>query len=228
MRVPELEVPPVVLSAPSGAGKTTIGRALVEREEDFGFSVSATTREPREGEVHGEDYLFLSREDFLGMIERSAFAEWAEVHGELYGTPLSSLSAASRGGRHVVLDIDVQGATQIREAVPRALLLFILPPSVEVLFSRLTGRGSEEEKTVRRRLNTALGELKAAETFDFLIVNDDLETAIQEVRALVRWHSSSDREDHPAPSTSGSMDHVRQLEDGIEALLSRITMLEQR
>lgn len=227
MKVPGLEVPPVVLAAPSGAGKTTIARALVERESDFAFSVSATTRRPRVGEVHGEDYLFLSREDFRRMVRESAFAEWAQVHGDFYGTPTSSLAEASRGRRHVVLDIDVQGAVQIREAVPQALLLFILPPSVEVLFFRLTGRGTEGEGTIRRRLNTALGELRAAEAFDFLIVNDHLETAIQEVRTLVRWHSSSDRERSPAPSASGSMHLVRELKDGIETLLSRDTLLEQ-
>ncbi|MGW8267503.1 MAG: guanylate kinase, partial [Longimicrobiales bacterium] len=155
MRRPILETPPVVLSAPSGTGKTTIARALVEREEDFAFSVSATTRAQRGKETDGLDYWFLTREDFLRRIDAGEFAEWAEVHGELYGTPFSSLESASEGGRHVLLDIDVQGARQIREAVPRALLLFILPPSVDILLSRLRGRGTEGEAAIRRRLGTA-------------------------------------------------------------------------
>lgn len=223
-----LEASPLVLSAPSGAGKTTIARALVDREPDFSFSVSATTRRPREKEVHGRDYLFFTREEFETRIGEGAFAEWAEVHGDLYGTPLSSLVEASRGGRHAVLDIDVQGAAQIRKAVPQALLLFILPPSVDVLFSRLRARGTEKEETIRRRLNTALGELNAAGSFDFLVVNDRLEAAIQEVLGLVRWQEAPLGEGRRQPSTSGTAEHVRQLREGIEALLERETLLESQ
>lgn len=214
MTPPRLELPPVVLAAPSGAGKTTIAQALV-KEEDFAFSVSATTRALRGKEVHGEDYWFLSPVAFQEMIRKGEFAEWAEVHGQLYGTPLSSLTRAGEGGRHVILDIDVQGARQIREAVPEALLLFILPPSVDVLLSRLRGRGTEGEEAIRRRLTTALEELKAAESFDFFIINQDLERAIAEVLEFVRTGK-------PAPrGTSGSMNDVRKLREGIEALLSR-------
>jgi len=214
MTPPRLQLPPVVLAAPSGAGKTTIAQAL-GKEEDFAFSVSATTRALRGEEVHGEDYWFLSPEAFQEMIREGEFAEWAEVHGRLYGTPVSSLARASEGGRHVILDIDVQGARQIREAVPEALLLFILPPSVDVLLSRLRGRGTEGEEAIRRRLTTALEELKAAEGFDFFIINQDLEQAIAEVLELVRTGKSAPR------GTSGSMDDVRKLREGIEALLGR-------
>ncbi len=197
MMPPSPAAPPVVLSAPSGAGKTSIARALVAREQDFAFSVSATTRPLRGEEVNGVDYWFLSREEFLEMIRRGEFVEWAEVHGELYGTPLSSLAEASEGGRHVILDIDVQGARQIREAVPEALLLFILPPSVPTLLSRLAGRGTEGDAAIRRRLETALEELEAADVFDHHIVNEDLERAIRggsqiegrdRIRSWSRYH----------------------------------------
>ncbi len=210
----------MVLSAPSGAGKTTIARALMDRGEDFAFSVSATTRSPRKGEVHGVDYWFLSEEEFLRMVDDGEFAEWAEVHGYFYGTPKESLVRAGRDGRCMVLDIDVQGAMQIRETVPEALLLFILPPSVESLFRRLTGRGTEKEETLRRRLNTALQELEAAEAFDFLVINADLDEAIREVRNLAR------RGEAPPEGASGTLDDVRQLLAGIESLLRRGKLLQ--
>jgi len=210
----------VVLSAPSGAGKTTIARALVEGEEDFVFSISATTRFPREGEAHGVDYWFLSEEEFLRMVDDGDFAEWAKVHGDLYGTPKENLTRAGQDGRHVVLDIDVQGAMQIREAVPEALLLFILPPSVELFFLRLTGRGTEKEETLRRRLNTALQELEVAEAFDFLVINGDLDEAVREVRKLARGGEA------PPEGTSGTLDDVRLLLAGIESLLRREKLLQ--
>jgi len=213
MTTADLELFPVVLSAPSGAGKTTIARALVEEESDFAFSVSATTRGRRGLEVHGVDYWFISHGQFRRMIDDGEFAEWAEVHGELYGTPVSSLREAAQGGRHVLLDIDVQGARQIREAVPQALLLFILPPSVEVLLARLRGRGTEKEADVQRRLRTALAELRAAEAFDFFVINDDLERAMQEVRYLAR-----DRHP-PEEGPSGSLEDALSLRSGVEALL---------
>ena len=214
-----LDSSPVVLSAPSGAGKTTIARALVEHEEDFAFSVSATTRSPREGEIHGLDYWFISEEEFLKLVEDGELAEWAEVHGDFYGTPKKSLIGAGQGGCHVVLDIDVQGAMQIREAVPEALLLFILPPSVELLLRRLTDRGTEEEETLRRRLNTAVKELEAAKAFDFFVINEDLDEAVDEVRGLVR------RGEAPPEGTSGTLDDARNLLAGIETLLRREKLL---
>jgi len=210
-----LETPPAVLSAPSGAGKTTIARALVDAEEDFAFSVSATTRARRGREADGVDYWFLTREEFSRRIDAGEFAEWAEVHGELYGTPFSSLRRAGQGGRHVLLDIDVQGARQIREAVPRALLLFILPPSVDILLSRLRVRGTEGEAAIRRRLRTARDELGAAEFFDFFVVNDDLERSLAEVRTLVRTRRP------PPGGPSGTLEDLVKLRGGVEALLDQ-------
>lgn len=221
MKGPAPAAPPVILSAPSGVGKTTIARALVDREEDFAFSVSATTRPRRAEETDGVDYWFLGREEFLRMVREGRFAEWAEVHGELYGTLLASL-AAGRAGQHVILDIDVQGARQIREAVPQALLLFILPPSVETLLSRLHGRGTEAEPAIRRRLRTALSELEAAEIFDFFVVNDDLDRALAEVRTLVRTGRP------PDGGTSGSLEDAVRLRGAVEALLEGDNFFDNR
>lgn len=178
---------PVVLAAPSGTGKTTLARALVDRSEGYVFSVSATTRPPREGEVDGRDYHFVDRDAFEAMRDRGELAEWAEVHGRhYYGTLRRELDEAAEQARHVVLDIDVQGARQIRDSVPAAVLVFVLPPSVEVLLERLTGRGTEPSADVARRLSTALEELRAAPEFDYVVVNDDLETCLGEIRGIVK------------------------------------------
>lgn len=177
---------PVVLAAPSGTGKTTIARMLVEDEADFTFSVSATTRAPRGGERDGVDYDFLDREAFEAMVARGELVEWAEVHGRLYGTPRRNVDRAARDGRHVVLDIDVQGAAQIRERVPDALLVFVLPPSVEALVERLGGRGTEAPAELVRRLETALEELAHVHEFDHVVVNDELDETVDRIRDLVR------------------------------------------
>jgi guanylate kinase len=149
------------------------------------------------------------------MVEEGRFAEWAMVHGDLYGTLRESLVEAGREGRHVVLDIDVQGAMQIREAVPEALLLFILPPSVEALLQRLEGRGTEETETLRQRLTTALQELRAAEAFDFFVINEDLDKAVREVRTLAKTGKA------PPGGPSGSFEDASALREGIESLLRR-------
>ncbi|MFW5904970.1 MAG: guanylate kinase [bacterium] len=180
---------PLVLAAPSGTGKTTIAHALVDRFPRFVFSVSATTRRAREGERDGKDYDFVTRERFHGMIRDGELVEWAEVHGNLYGTPVRNLRAAQDRGEHVVLDIDVQGARQIRKRVPEAVLIFVFPPSAEALWERLTARGTEELGEVRRRLRAARDELDQAESFDYIVVNDDLDRAVTRVRAIVEAES---------------------------------------
>lgn len=204
---------PVVLSAPSGAGKTTIARALVGEEEAFVFSISVTTRPRRPGETDGVDYYFLGEREFLRLVEEGELAEWAKVHGNYYGTPIHTLKEAGQHGRHAVLDIDVQGARQIRQAVPDALLLFILPPSMDVLLSRLMGRGSEEDDVIGTRLRTALRELEAAEEFDFFVLNQDLRQAVEEVKDLVLAAPKSPEE------TSGSLEMVRSLRADLQAFL---------
>jgi guanylate kinase len=200
---------PLVLAAPSGAGKTSIARALVQAEEDFRFSVSVTTRTPRPREVDGVDYYFVDEPEFARLVREGELVEWARVHGDCYGTPRRNLVDAGQRGVHVVLDIDVQGARQIREAVPEALLLFILPPSLNVLLDRLVGRGTEGDEVILRRLRTALDELEAAEEFDHFVVNDDLDRAVREVRDLARTGRSGP--DGP----SGSVEEAKDLLEGL-------------
>ena len=179
-------VRPVVLAAPSGTGKTTIAHRLVEGTGEFVFSVSATTRPPRKGERNGMDYEFLGRAEFEGMVARDELSEWAEVHGNLYGTPRRNFDEAAERGEYLVLDIDVQGARQIQKKVPEALLVFVIPPSAEVLVSRLTKRGTEADEEVARRLRAGRKELARAREFDHVVVNDDLERAVEEVRRVAR------------------------------------------
>lgn len=176
---------PVVLAATSGTGKTTIARRLVEESDDYVFSISATTRPPRPGERDGVDYYFLDTEEFRRRSERGDFVEWAWVHESFYGTPAEEVEAQALRGRHVVLDIDVQGARQIREAVPDAVLIFVLPPSVDIMMVRLKGRGTEGPAMIARRLRSALTELQAVPEFDYVVVNDDLRECLDEIRAIV-------------------------------------------
>lgn len=176
---------PVVLAATSGTGKTTIARRLVEGSDRYVFSTSATTRRPRPGERDGVDYHFVSADEFERRIEDRAFVEWARVHDSLYGTPLSGVEEAARRGLHVVLDIDVQGARQIRKAIPDAVLIFVLPPTVGIMMTRLKRRGTEEPAKIARRLVSALDELQAVPEFDYVVVNDDLDECLDEIRAIV-------------------------------------------
>ena len=176
---------PVVLSAPSGAGKTTIAKALVEGSEDVVFSVSATTRPARDHEVDGVDYRFLSEPKFRAMIEADEFVEWAQVHGHLYGTSRKALQEALDDGRFLILDVDVQGAIQMRQRVPDVVLVFVLPPTAEALVERLQERGTEGEDTLTRRIEHARGELEQASEFDYIVINENLEQAIDEVRSIV-------------------------------------------
>lgn len=177
---------PVVLSAPSGAGKTTIARRLRERRGDVVFSVSATTRAPRAGERDGVDYHFVGEDEFRRMIGAGELIEWAAVHGSYYGTPLRNVRDAQARGEFLLLDIDVQGARQIRAAVRDAVFVFVLPPSGQALVQRLVGRGSEDEARVQRRLRNALDEIRTAAEFDHVVVNDVLDAAVADVNALLQ------------------------------------------
>jgi guanylate kinase len=176
---------PVILSAPSGGGKTTIARELLKRRTDVGYSVSCTTRAPRPGEVDGKDYFFLSRAEFARRREKGLFAESAEVHGHLYGTLRSEVQRVLDQGRHVVMDIDVQGAMQFMGAFPHSVTIFVLPPSGEVLLERLRQRKTESKEELARRLLSALQELQAVERYEYVVVNDELERAVQRVAAIL-------------------------------------------
>ncbi|MGD2151824.1 MAG: guanylate kinase [Gemmatimonadales bacterium] len=175
----------LAICAPSGTGKTTVARALVERSDDFIFSVSATSRSVRPGEREGVDYHFVRRDEFESMIRNGELLEWAEVHGELYGTPRSNLEDAERQDRVLILDIDVEGARQVVETRSDTVTVFLLPPSFRELMRRLRERGSEDESHLRRRLETAKSEITCIDEFQYVVVNDRLDDAVERIRAIV-------------------------------------------
>jgi guanylate kinase len=174
----------LVVSAPSGAGKTTLVDRLVGEFPGFARSVSCTTRAPRHGEEDGRDYIFLTLEEFESRRLQGGFAEWAQVHGNLYGTPLEPVNALLRQGRDMVFVIDVQGAAQLKLSLPDAVFVFVLPPSVEELEERLRRRGQDDEVSIARRMENALLEMREARWYDAHVVNDDLATAYDELRAV--------------------------------------------
>lgn len=173
-----------VVCAPSGAGKSTLLSALRKDFPELGFSVSATTRAPRPGEVDGRDYHFMSEEEFSRLRDTGHFAEWARVHGNFYGTPMRPVVDMLAAGHDVLFDIDVAGADQLRRVFTEGAYVFILPPSREELARRLSGRGTESPEVVARRLANAAGEIARAGDFDYLVVNDDLDVALDTLRAV--------------------------------------------
>ena len=175
----------LVLSAPSGGGKSTIARNLLQGRDDLGYSVSATTRPMREGERDGVDYHFLSREEFLRRRKAGEFLESATYGGHLYGTLRSEIDGIFARGRHAVLDIEIDGARQIRATFPNSLHVFVLPPSAEVLIGRLRGRNTEPPEALRERITRAAEELTAVAEYDYALVNQDLVVAVAQVAAIL-------------------------------------------
>ena len=175
-----------VVAAPSGAGKTTLVRMLLATEHAVRLSISCTTRAPRPGEANGREYHFVEVADFLAMVERGDFLEWAEVHGNYYGTSQKWIADQLAAGHDVLLEIDWQGAQQVRAVFPKAIGVFILPPSMDELTRRLTGRGTDSADVIARRLAAAQAEMRHVDEFDYVIINDSLEQALDDLRAVVR------------------------------------------
>jgi guanylate kinase len=174
-----------ILSAPSGAGKTTLCKALRQHFPDIRYSISYTTRAPRDGERDGVDYHFISQEAFQAGLDRGAWAEWAEVHGNRYGTSAEFLENTVSGGEDVLLDIDVQGARQILERFPDSITIFIMPPSMAILEERLSGRGTDTPEAIERRMADATGEISQRYLYRHVIVNDRLDRAVSELIELI-------------------------------------------
>ncbi|HEC99550.1 MAG TPA: guanylate kinase [Proteobacteria bacterium] len=175
-----------VISAPSGAGKTTVCHRVLESIPDLAYSISHTTRPPRYGEKDGVDYFFVSEDEFLRMREREDFLEWALVHNNYYGTAKRQISECLGSGKDILLDIDIQGARQVRDQLSEAILIFILPPSWEVLEERLRKRQSDDEEALKLRMVNARREVRAVREYDYIIINDDLDEAVRDLTAIVQ------------------------------------------
>lgn len=178
-----------VISGPSGAGKGTICKAIAEND-DVRLSVSMTTRSPREGEVHGTSYYFVEKEEFQKIIDERGFLEYAEVYGNFYGTPKQEVLDLMNEGLDVVLEIDVQGALQIKEVYPEGIFIFILPPSMAELRKRITNRGSETEESLERRLGEAMNEVAYIGKYDYCVVNEEVDEAVNRVAAIIKAEHS--------------------------------------
>jgi guanylate kinase len=186
-----------VIAAPSGAGKTSLVRALMEREPHLRFSISYTTRRQRPAEVHGRDYFFVDRPTFEGMVARDEFLEHALVFDNYYGTSRRQVEDALAAGRDLILEIDWQGARQVRRALPECHSVFILPPSRTELERRLRGRATDAEDVVQRRLRDAAADMTHWSEFDYVVVNDDFEQAVEELRSIVAGRGEASRSDAP-------------------------------
>ena len=186
MITPALSGSLFVVDAPSGAGKSTLVNALLAQEPGIQLSISTTTRQPRPGEQDGREYHFTSAEDFVARADRGEFMEWAEVHGNYYGTSRLTVEEKMKTGTDILLEIDWQGARQVKKQFPQAAGIFILPPSIAALSERLHKRGQDEENVIERRLLAAGGEISHAPEFDYVIINEEFNVALSEMSAIVR------------------------------------------
>jgi guanylate kinase len=185
----------LVVSGPSGAGKGSISKRIVEEVDDLVYSISMTTRAPRPDEVDGKNYYFVSHEEFQQTIQQNGFLEYAKVYGEYYGTPRAQVMQHLEEGKDVVLEIDIQGAMNIRKSYPKGVLIFILPPSMTELRKRITGRGSETKSDIELRLGEALKEIAYIDKYDYCVVNGDLDEAVSRVKAIIIAEHSRVEED---------------------------------
>ena len=174
-----------IISAPSGSGKSTLVKRLMEEDDNLAFSTSVTTRPPRKGDVEGESYEFITREEFIERRDRGELLEWAEVFGNFYGTSRNVLARAKEQGRDLILDIDVQGAAQLKEKLPEAVTIFILPPSREELATRLRNRSSDSDEVRERRLRDAGREVLNYEQYDYILINDEFDESFEQLRGIL-------------------------------------------
>jgi guanylate kinase len=206
----------LVLSSPSGGGKTTIARSLLQARDDLGYSVSATTRPRRDDERDGVDYHFVSRDEFLRRVDAGDFLEWATYAGNLYGTLRSEIDQIFARGRTAVLDVEIEGARQIRANFPNSLHVFVLPPSADVLVGRLAGRNTEPSAVIRERIARAADELAAVAEYDYAIFNEDLVLAVAQVAAIL------DAEARRVARQEGLAPFIERLRRDVNAAASRI------
>lgn len=174
-----------VISGSSGVGKGTVLKGFLEKNPDFMLSISCTTRAPRKGEIDGVNYFFISKDEFQNCIDNDKFLEWAEFAGNRYGTKKKYIQQCLAEGKDIILEIDTQGALQVKKKMPEAVLIFICPPSIEALETRLRGRHTEDEATIQKRLQEVKTELERAENFDYKVVNDDLDKAISDLEKII-------------------------------------------
>lgn len=175
----------IVVSGPSGTGKGTVCSALLEKHKEIAYSISATTRQPRTGEVDGVNYYFLAKNVFEKMIEDGELLEWAEVYGNYYGTPLKKIQERLADGQDILLEIDTQGAMSVKDKFPDEIYIYIMPPSLKELERRLKTRGTDSAESIERRLKSAAGEMEIAERYNYIVVNEQVEQAVEQIAAIV-------------------------------------------
>lgn len=188
----------VVLSGPSGVGKGTVRKALFDRiDHNLVYSVSKTTRSPRKGEVDGKDYIFVSQESFKEDIKNNKFLEYAEFVGNYYGTPIDEIQKQIALANEVVLEIEIEGAMQVRKKMPEAVFIFIAPPSIDALYKRLRGRGTETEEVIQKRVEKSINQIKLAYLYDYIVINDTVDNAADRIMNIIRAeHAKTERTIH--------------------------------